>query len=89
MPGSPMLYLKGMRILMFQLPGFYCTLKPEVVHQETESPIPPLNKELRLHDGVRWQAPLCSYIWVSKFWFSPGCGKTSGTATSLREGLRM
>ena len=25
MPGSPILYLKGMRILMFQLSGFYYT----------------------------------------------------------------
>ena len=25
MLGSPILYLKGMRILMFQLSGFYCT----------------------------------------------------------------
>ena len=24
MPGSPILYLKAMRILMFQLSGFYC-----------------------------------------------------------------
>ena len=24
MLGSPILYLKGMRILMFQLSGFYC-----------------------------------------------------------------
>ena len=24
--GSPMLYLKGMRIMMFQLSGFYCNL---------------------------------------------------------------
>ena len=26
MLGSPILYLKGMRIMMFQLSGFYCTL---------------------------------------------------------------
>ena len=27
MLGSPILYLKAMRILMFQLSGFYCTTK--------------------------------------------------------------
>ena len=26
MLGSPILYLKGMRIMMFQLSGFYCRL---------------------------------------------------------------
>ena len=35
MLGSPILYLKGMRILMFQLSGFYYTLTyqhPYLVH---------------------------------------------------------
>ena len=25
--GSPILYLKGMRIMRFQLSGFYCTIR--------------------------------------------------------------
>ena len=29
MLGLPLLYLKGMRIMMFQLSGFYCNSKPE------------------------------------------------------------
>ena len=37
MLGSPILYLKGMRIVMFQLSGFYSKetplRKPEEVHQ--------------------------------------------------------
>ena len=30
MLGSPILYLKGMRTIMFQLSGFYC--KPQTLH---------------------------------------------------------
>ena len=32
MLGSPILYLKGMRILMFQLSGFYYTLQNPNLH---------------------------------------------------------
>ena len=29
MLGFPLLYFKGMRLMMFQLSGFYCSLNPE------------------------------------------------------------
>ena len=40
MLGSPILYLKGMRILMFQLSGFYCkTIVTITVNTDTDSNI--------------------------------------------------
>ena len=37
MLGSPILYLKGMRILMFQLSGFYCIPKSvKCIHSATK-----------------------------------------------------
>ena len=37
MLGSPILYLKAMRILMFQLSGFYCTSRVVYLPQEALS----------------------------------------------------
>ena len=37
MLGFPLLYFKGMRLLMFQLSGFYCkALVPKALQVETE-----------------------------------------------------
>ena len=37
MLGFPILYLKGMRIMMFQLSGFYCRPPNQSVAQTTEA----------------------------------------------------
>ena len=51
--GSPILYLKGMRILMFQLSGFYCSVLKVMriyiitLNPKPENPIDPLKAPLK------------------------------------------